>query len=125
MLAVYVNCLGLLGPAGFHDRVVEATLSAYEERHGRAQRLLATWRNLLKRPILAMRDALEEIGGSFERIGMVHLKLRTREIEEGALLEAALSFLEVFAKENDETVLLILDEFQAFATRLQDLVSLK
>ncbi|MEA1871491.1 MAG: ATP-binding protein [Candidatus Bipolaricaulota bacterium] len=124
MLAVYVNCLGLLGPAGFHDRVVEATLSAYEERHGKAQRLLATWRKLLKRPILAMRDALEEIGGSFEGIGTVRLKLRTREIEEEALPRAALSFLEVFAKENDETVLLILDEFQALAARLQDLVPL-
>lgn len=115
LLAIYVNCLGVTGPVGFHDRLVEGMLAAYELRYGKARCLLATWRDLLKKPVLGMRDRLEEIGGSIKGVGTIRLKFRTREVDEESLLEAAFDFLEGFAIEQDENVLLILDEFQALA----------
>ncbi len=116
MLGVYANCLPMTCRASFHDRIVEAALDVYEHRHGKGRRLLATWRDVLKKPVLGMRDRLEEIGGSLEGVGAVRLKFRTREADEESLLHAALDFLERFASEQGQNVLLILDEFQSLAT---------
>ncbi|RLE37115.1 hypothetical protein DRJ12_03425 [Candidatus Acetothermia bacterium] len=115
MLAVYIPCLGMLNPVGFHDRVIEGVLSAFSHHHGKGKMLLATWRDLLKKPILGMRDRLEEIGGSIEGVGTIRLKFRTQEVDEHGLLEAALDFPERFGVERGERVILILDEFQALA----------
>jgi AAA+ ATPase superfamily predicted ATPase len=116
MLSVYANCLPMTCHTSFHDRVVGATLDAYERQHGKGRRLLATWRDVLKKPVLGMRDRLEEIGGSLEGAGAVRLKFRTREADGGNLLEAAFDFLESFASEQRQNVLLILDEFQSLAS---------
>ncbi len=115
MLVAYVNCLGMLGPVDFHDRIVEAVLRAFEDKHGKAKRLLATWRDVLRKPVVGMRERLEEIGGSIEGVGSIRLKFRTREVDETALVEAALDFPERLAREQGERVLLILDEFQTLA----------
>lgn len=115
MLAAYVNCLGMLKAVDFHDRLVEAILKAFEEKHGRGRRLLATWRDVLKKPVVGMRELLEEIGGSIEGVGSIRLKFRTREVDESALLEAALDFPERLGEEQGEQILVILDEFQALA----------
>ena len=112
MLVAYVNCLGMLGPVDFHDRIVEAVLRAFEDKHGKAKRLLATWRDVLRKPVVGMRERLEEIGGSIEGVGSIRLKFRTREVDETTLVEAALDFPEKLAREQGERVLLILDEFQ-------------
>lgn len=99
MLAVYGSCLGMLRAVDFHDRLVEAILSAFAAKYGRARRLLATWRDVLRKPVVGMREALEELGGSIEGIGFIRLKFRTREVDEFALLEAALDFPEALAEE--------------------------
>jgi len=114
LLVSYLSCLGMVSPAEFHDRIVEGVLRAFAARHGRGRRLLATWRDLLKKPVLGMRDALAEIGGSIEGVGTIRLKFRTREVDPQGLMEAALTFPEGLAEEEDERVLVILDEFQAF-----------
>jgi AAA+ ATPase superfamily predicted ATPase len=62
-----------------------------------------------------MRELLEEVGGSLEGIGSVRLKFRAQEVDETVLLEAALDFPERLAQEQDGSVLVILDEFQALA----------
>ncbi|MCD6136952.1 ATP-binding protein [Candidatus Bipolaricaulota bacterium] len=124
MLVSYLNCLGMVDSVGFHDRVVEAVLHAFALRHGRGKRLLATWRDLLKKPVLGMRDALAEIGGSIEGMGSIRLKFRTREVDAQALLESALAFPERFAAEQDENVLIILDEFQALVPLGEHIFSL-
>ena len=98
-----------------HDRLVEAALSAFAKRHGKARRLLATWRDVLRKPVVGMREVLEEIGGSIEGVGSIRLKFRTREVDEPALLAAALDFPERLAEEWGERILVILDEFQALA----------
>ncbi len=113
LLVSYLSCLGMVSPAEFHDRIVEGVLRAFAARHGRGRRLLATWRDLLKKPVLGMRDALAEIGGSIEGVGTIRLKFRTREVDPQGLMEAALTFPEGLAEEEDERVLVILDEFQA------------
>jgi len=115
MLGVYVNCLGMLTAVDFHDRLVEAILKAFEDKHGRARRLLATWRDVLRKPVVGMRERLEEIGGSIEGVGSIRLKFRTREVDEPALLETALDFPERLAQEQGERVLIIMDEFQTLA----------
>jgi len=115
MLAAYVSCLGMLGAVDFHDRLVEAVLSAFAAKHGKARRLLATWRDVLRKPVVGMREILEEIGGSIEGVGSIRLKFRTREVDEPALLAAALDFPERLAEEGGERILVILDEFQALA----------
>jgi len=116
LLAAYVNCLAVTGPPTFHDRVVEELLAAYERRFGKARRLLATWRDVLKRPVLGMLERLNEIGGSIKYVGEIRLKFRTREVDERKLLESTFDFLEEFAQEQGESVVLILDEFQALAS---------
>jgi len=121
ILAAYIPCLGMLDPAGFHDRIVEGVLRGFAHRYGKGRRLLATWRDLLKKPILGMRDRLEEIGGSIEGVGAIRLKFRTREVDERTLLEAALDFPERFGEEQSKRVILILDEFQSLA-RFGDLL---
>lgn len=113
MLVSYVSCLGITSPVEFHDRIVEGILRAFAASHGRGKALLATWRDLLKKPVLGMRDALAEIGGSIEGVGTIRLKFRTREVDTQALMEAALAFPERLAEEQGEQVLMILDEFQA------------
>jgi AAA+ ATPase superfamily predicted ATPase len=115
MMIAYVNCLGALRAVDLHDRLVEAVLQALERRRGKGRRLLATWRDVLRKPVVGMREFLEEIGGSLEGIGSIRLKFRAREVDETALLEAALDFPEQLAEEHDEYVLVILDEFQALA----------
>ncbi len=115
MLAAYVSCLGMLRAVDFHDRLVEAVLSAFAARHGKARQLLATWRDVLWKPVVGMREILEEIGGSIEGVGSIRLKFRTREVDEPSLLAAALDFPERLAEERDERILVILDEFQALA----------
>jgi len=124
MLVSYINCLGMVDPVGFHDRVVEAVLHAFASRHGRGKRLLVTWRDLLKKPVLGMRDALAEVGGSIEGMGAIRLKFRTREVDAQALLESALAFPERFAAEQDERILIILDEFQALVSLGDSIFSL-
>ncbi|MFQ6118116.1 MAG: ATP-binding protein, partial [Candidatus Bipolaricaulia bacterium] len=115
-LAAYVNCLAVTGSPTFHDRVVEELLAVCEERFGRARLLLATWRDVLKRPVLGMLERLDEIGGSIKYVGEIRLKFRTREVDERKLLESTFDFLEEFAQEQGESVVLILDEFQALAS---------
>lgn len=115
MLAPYVNCLPLHRADTFHDRIVEAVLLAYEARHGRTRRLVATWKDVLKRPIISALEHLEEIGGSLQSVGSVRLKFRMQEADAAELLRATLDFPERFAEEQDERVLLALDEFQALA----------
>lgn len=115
MLAAYVNGLVLTSAAAFHDRVVESVLAAFEQRHGRVRRLLATWQDVLKKPVLGMFERLEEIGGSLRDVGSVRLKFRTQEVDERRLLESTFDFLEDFAQEQQEKLLVILDEFQVLA----------
>lgn len=115
MLSPYVNCLPLHRPDFFHDRIVEAVLDAFELRHGRARRLLATWKDVLKRPVIGAVERLEEVGGSLQSVGSVRLKFRTQEANEDELLRAALEFPERFAEEQGESILLALDELQALA----------
>ena len=98
MLAAYVNGLVLTSAASFHDRVVESVLAAFEQRHGRVRRLLATWRDVLKKPVLGMFERLEEIGGSVSDVASVRLKFRTQEVDERCLLESTFDFLENFAQ---------------------------
>ena len=59
MPAAYVSCLGMLRVVDFHDRLVEAALSAFAKRHGKARRLLATWLDVLRKPVVGMREVLE------------------------------------------------------------------
>jgi AAA+ ATPase superfamily predicted ATPase len=115
MLAPYVNCLPLHRPDVFHDRIVEAVLDAFETRHGRARRLLATWKDVLTRPVIGALQRLEEVGGSVQSVGSVRLKFRTQEADADELLRAALDFPERFAEEQGESILLALDELQALA----------
>jgi len=115
MLTAYVNGLAVTNAAAFHDRVVEGVLTAYEQRHGRVRRLLATWRDVLKKPVLGMFEQLEEIGGSIRELGSIRLKFRTQEVDERRLVESTFDFLEGFAQEQEESLLLIVDEFQALA----------
>ncbi len=115
MLAAYVNCLAVTGPTEFHDRVMEGVLSAYEEQHGKTRRFLAMWRDVLKKPVIETLKRLDEIGGSIGDVGTIRLKIRTEEVDECQLLESTFDFLEGFAEEHGEKVLLILDEFQALA----------
>ncbi len=124
MLAAYIPCLGILGPVGFHDRIVERVLTAFARRYGKGRTLLATWRDLLKKPVLGMRDRLEEIGGSVKGVGAIRLKFRTHEVDERALLEAALDFPERFGTEQGERIVLIMDEFQALASFGEELFPL-
>jgi len=113
MLAAYVNCLPLHRPELFHDRIVEAVLDAFERRRGRTRRLLATWKDVLKRPVIGALERLEEVGGSLQSVGSVRLKFRTQEADADELLRAALDFPERFAEEQGESILLALDELQA------------
>ena len=113
MLAPYVNCLPLHRAEIFHDRIVEAVLDAFEARHGRARKLLATWKDMIRRPIIGALERLEEVGGSVQNVGGIRLKFRTQEADEDELLRAALDFPERFAEETGESVLLVLDELQA------------
>ncbi len=115
MLAAYVNGLVATNVAAFHDRAVEGVLTAFEQRCGRIRRLLATWRDVLKKPVLGMFERLEEIGGSLRDVGSIRLKFRTQEVDERRLLESTFDFLEGFAQEQEEKLLFILDEFQALA----------
>ena len=115
MLAPYVNCLPLHRAAAFHDRIVEAVLGAFESRHGKTRRLLATWKDIIKRPVIGALKRLEEVGGSVQSVGSVRLRFRTQEADEDELLRAALDFPERFAEEQNETVLLALDEFQTLS----------
>ena len=124
MLVAYVNCLGALRVVDFHDRLVEAVLRALERRRGKGKRLLATWRDVLRKPVVGMRELLEEIGGSLEGVGSVRLKFRAREVDEATLLEAALDFPEQLAEEANELVLIVLDEFQALVRFNEGLFSL-
>ena len=124
MIVSYINCLGVVDPVGFHDRVVEEVLRSCAARHGKGKRLLATWRDLLKKPVLGMRDALAEIGGSIEGMGAIRLKFRTREVDAQALLESALAFPEKLALEQEGRVLVILDEFQALVPLEEHIFSL-
>ncbi len=124
MLVSYLNCLGMMRPVDFHDRVVEGVLQAFALRHGKGKTFLATWRDILKKPILGMRDVLAEIGGSIEGVGTIRLKFRTREVHEQALMEAALAFPERLAEEQDERVLIIFDEFQALVSLGKHIFSL-
>lgn len=124
MLVSYINCLGIVDPVGFHDRIVEEVLRSFAVRHGKGKRLLATWRDLLKKPVLGMRDALAEIGGSVEGMGAIRLKFRTREVDAQALLGSALAFPEKLAAEQNERVLIILDEFQALVPLGEHIFSL-
>ncbi len=124
ILAAYIPCLGILDPVGFHDRIVEGVLSAFARRYGKGRTLLATWRDLLKKPVLGMRDRLEEIGGSIEGVGTIRLKFRTHEVDARALLEAALDFPERFGMEQGERIVLIMDEFQALAPLGEELFPL-
>ncbi|HEX04495.1 MAG TPA: ATP-binding protein [Bacteroidetes bacterium] len=124
MLVSYINCLGIVDPVGFHDRFVEEVLRSFAARHGKGKRLLVTWRDLLKKPVLGMRDALSEIGGSVEGMGAIRLKFRTREVDAQALLESALAFPEKLVAEQDERVLIILDEFQALVPLGEHIFSL-
>ncbi len=116
ILAPYVSCLTTPDPIAFHDRVVEAVLDMYEAKFGRTRRFLATWRDVLSKPILATFERLEEIGGSIADIGSLRLKFRTREVNPIDLLAGTFDFLEQFATEQDERITLILDEFQELAT---------
>ncbi|MBN1859588.1 ATP-binding protein [Candidatus Bipolaricaulota bacterium] len=113
MLAPYVNCLPLHRAEIFHDRIVEAVLDAFEARHGKGRKLLATWKDVIRRPIISALERLEEVGGSVQNVGGIRLKFRTREADEDELLRAALDFPERFAEETGESVLLALDELQA------------
>ncbi len=113
MLAPYVNCLPLRRAEVFHDRIVEAVLDAFEARHGKTRKLLATWKDIIRRPVIGALERLEEVGGSLQNAGGIRLKFRTQEADEDELLTAALDFPERFAEETGESVLLALDEFQA------------
>jgi len=124
MLVSYINCLGMVDPVGFHDRIVDGVLRSFAARRGKGKRLLATWRDLLKKPVLGMRDALSEVGGSIEGMGAIRLKFRTREVGAQTLLESALTFPEKLAAEQDERVLIILDEFQALVPLGEQIFSL-
>ncbi len=115
MLAPYVNCLSLHRADTFHDRIVEAVLASYESRHGRARRLLATWKDVVKRPIFSAFEHLEEVGGSLQSVGSIRLRFRTQEADADDLIRAALDFPERFAEEQNEQVLIALDEFQSLA----------
>ena len=115
LLAPYINCLPLYRPEGFHDRVIEAVLDAFEQRHGRRRRFLATWKDVLKRPIVGALERLDEVGGSLKSVGSIRLKFRTQEADPDELLRATFEFLERFAEEHDEQIVLVLDEFQALA----------
>ena len=116
LLAPYITGLGTPDPVTLHDRVVEALLDAFEARHGRTRRLLATWRDVLTKPVLSTFERLDEVGGSFAEIGSVRLKFRTKEADPRRLLEATFGFVERFAAEHGENVVLIFDEFQELAT---------
>lgn len=124
MLVSYINCLGVIDPVGFHDRIIEEVLRSFAVRHGKGKRLLATWRDLLKKPVLGMRDALSDVGGSIEGMGAIRLKFRTREVDAQALLESALVFPEKLAAEQGERILIILDEFQALVPLGEHIFSL-
>jgi len=113
MLTAYVNCLPLHRAELFHDRIVEAVLDAFEARHGKTRKLLATWKDVIRRPIIGALERLEEVGGSVQNVGGIRLKFRTQEADEDELLRAALNFPERFAEETGESVLLALDELQA------------
>jgi len=113
MMAPYVNCLPLHRAEIFHDRIVEAVLDAFEARHGKARKLLATWKDVIRRPIIGALERLEEVGGSVQNVGGIRLKFRTQEADEDELLRSALNFPERFAEETGESVLLALDELQA------------
>ncbi len=115
-LSAYLNCLPLRRADAFHDRLVEAVLSAYEAQRGRARRLLARWKDVLSRPVISAFEHLEEIGGSLQSVGGIRLKFRTQEADAEDLIRAALAFPERFAEEQDLDVLLALDEFQALAS---------
>lgn len=115
ILAPYVNCLPLSRPDSFHDRVIEAVLLAFEQRHGRSRRFLATWKDVLKRPVISALEHLAEVGGSLQSVGNVRLKFRTQEADQDELLRATFDFLERIAEEQDERIVLVLDEFQALA----------
>ncbi len=115
-LAAYVNCLPLHRADAFHDRIVESVLGAYEAQYGRVRRLLATWKDVVKRPVFSALEHLEEVGGSLQSVGSVRLKFRTQEADADDLIRAALDFAERFAEEQDTDVLLALDEFQALVS---------
>ena len=115
LLAPYVNCLPLYRAEAFHDQVIEAVLHAFEQRHGRRRRFLATWKDMLKRPIVGALERLDEVGGSLKSVGSVRLKFRTQEADPDELLRATFEFLERFAEEQGERIVLVLDEFQALA----------
>ncbi len=113
-----VNCLGMTRYADFHEKVVHETLNAYEKKYGAGKRLLATWKDVLRKSITGAFKSVSKIGGSIADVGEIYLEFRESRGDrdkEYRLVEVTFDFLDDFAKEQDLDLILIFDEFQALS----------
>ena len=111
VLFAYANCRKITNLADLFRITTKSLVMAYEEKH-RIKGLARKFSDIFKGKITSATKSISEIGGNIEYIGNVYLKFREQEIDENELISETFEFIENFAAEINEPIIIALDEFQ-------------
>ncbi|MBN2110949.1 MAG: ATP-binding protein [Methanosarcinaceae archaeon] len=111
VLFASVNCRKITELADLFRLTTQALVAAYEEKH-MVRGILKKFSEVFRGKITAASRSISEIGGSIEHVGHVYLRFREDEIGEKELVTETFRFIERFAEEIEEPVVIAFDEFQ-------------
>lgn len=106
-----INCREITSLTDFFKITTRYLITAYEDKH-KKKGIYQRFSQVFKGKITSAYSSIAEIGGSVEYVGGIYLKFRDDEINELELITATFEFIEQFANEKNEHILIAFDEFQ-------------
>ncbi len=111
VLFASVNCRKITDIADLFKITTWSLIMSYEEKH-RIRGIAKKFKEVFRGKITAAAGSLSEIGGSIEHVGYAYLKFREDDLDEDELIAETFEFIERFADEIKEPVVIAFDEFQ-------------
>ncbi len=111
VLFVPVNCRKITDMSDLFRLTTRALIEVYEEKH-KIKGVARKFSEVFRGKITVATRSISEIGGSIEHIGNVYLRFREDDIDAQELVSETFDFIERFAAEVDEPVVIAFDEFQ-------------
>ncbi len=111
LLVIEINCREMNCIEDFYKNITENIIKTYAKKF-KLKGLFINFQKVISDKITNAINALNEIGGSIKEVGEIYLKFREKTIHEKELLSATFNFIDMFSKEKNQSMLIILDEFQ-------------
>jgi AAA+ ATPase superfamily predicted ATPase len=111
VLMVEVNCREMVSIEDFSKITIKEIVNSYAKKHRIKGLALVLSKIFFGKVIDAIRS-VEKIGGSIAKVGEIYLKFRERSLNKEDLARGVFDFIEDFAKEKKQNMIIVFDEFQ-------------